>query len=83
MHETFEQIRTRFRRWVNSRCSDQAECPCEESFLLKNGMLHGCRFTIGQVNGTWIIGESTMEVRGPGQSDTLVIAPLDDQQRAA
>ncbi len=83
MHDTLEQIRSRLARWVREHGSMASEQPCEESLLLKNGKLHGCRFAIGDVSAVWIIGDSTIEIRGPGQSDTLVIGAGSEASRAA
>jgi hypothetical protein len=83
MQTTLEQIRMRLQRWVRERASSQSGHPCEESFLLKAGKLHGCRFMIGEVSALWIIGESTIEIRSPGQSDTLVISGQTQTPRAA
>ncbi len=83
MQETLEQIRLKLGRWVREHDASQAGLPCEESLLLKNGKLHGCRFSIGAVSAVWILGESTMEVRAPGQSDTLVVPGSSGIHRAA
>ena len=83
MSETVEQIRNRLARWVKTQVPQFSDHPCEESFLLKDDKLYGCRFSIGEATAVWIIGESTMEVRAPGHADTLVISGGPTAQRAA
>ena len=60
-------------RWIREYAPESAECPCEESILLRGGQLHGYRFSKGEVSVIWIVGESTIEVRSPSRSDTILL----------
>ena len=73
MNETLEQIRIRMSRWIRDYAPESAECPCEESILLRGGQFHGYRFSKGDVSVIWIVGESTIEVRSPFRSDTILL----------
>lgn len=73
MSEILEQIRNRMSRWIREYAPEHADQPCEESILLRSGQFHGYRFFAGNVSVVWIVGESTIEVRSPLRSDTLVL----------
>lgn len=83
LHATINEIRERLSKWAAQHDPDSRACSCEESLLMRDGKLAGCRFQIGTVVGTWWIGESTVEVRGPVRSDTLLLASVAQPSRAA
>lgn len=73
MGEILEQIRSRMSRWIREHAPENADKLYEESILLRGGQLYGYRIVAGDVSVVWIVGESTIEVRCPSRSDTLVL----------
>ena len=74
VNEYLDEIRDRLLRWVRQHEPRSHNEACEESILLRDGRLAGTRFTIGPVTATWWVGDSTVEIRSPHGSDTLVLS---------
>lgn len=83
LHATINEVRERLSKWVAQHDPDSLASSCEESLLMRDGKLAGCRFEIGTVVATWWIGESTVEIRSPIRPDTLLLASVAQPSRAA